>query len=345
MKSSLRLSLIVSAIALLATGCGGGGGGGGGSDSAPLTPQVQAIASLTTTNQTTAAQDSVSTAFAPFAGAQTLTGVQATDEAALFAIARQQLDKAPEYMTQAKANGTLTGVVQSQTGSCPLGGTMSISVNDADNSGTVSAGDTLNIVADGCVLSVGTATGSMNFTFNTVSGNYQSSASSDYVLGVTMTFGNFTVTSPSAIASMNGSLSLLATANGNGNLSETISTPSLSISATYAGESRTRSLTGYSATMTKAPSAAYGSLLSYTVSGTASSSALASQSVSFATSTPFVRRGSDVYASSGVMVITGGAKSTIKITALNSTQVLQELDANGDGVFEESVTKNWSSLM
>lgn len=341
MKSSFRLGFLVSAIAILFTGCGGGGG----SDPAPVTVTPQALASLNAGNQTAAVQDALSTAFAPFSGAQSLTGVQATNETVVFDISRQQLDRAPEYFALAKTAESMTGVSESVTKACPQGGSMTISANDGDNSGTVSAGDSLNIAVNGCVLDTGTATGSMGFTFNTVSGDYQSAGSSNYSLGVTMTFGEFTATTPSGSASINGSLSLFATSNGINNLSTTISTPSLAISANYGGELRSVSLTGYSATMAKSPSATYGALWTYTVSGTASSSALDSRSVSFATSTPFIRRAADAYPSSGVFMVTGGANSAVKITALDNSQVTQELDADGDGVYEESTTKAWSTLM
>lgn len=333
---------VLSAVAMLVTGCGGGGGD---SDPASATPATQPMAVLNSANQNFAAQDALSIAFSPFSGVQTLTGVQSADDKVLLDIARQQIDKFPEYMAQAKSQSTLTGVTESATMACPFGGSMTITAIDGDNNNTVSAGDSLTLVANNCGLDAGTASGSMAFNFNTVSGNYQSSASTNYSLGVTMVFDNFAVTSPGAVASMNGSLSMRAEANGVNTLTETISTPSLSVSASYAGESRTRNLTGYSASSARAPNATYGYLTSYNFSGTVSSSALDSKSISFATTTPFVQRPNDVYSSSGAMLVTGDSRSTVKLTALNNSQVRQELDANGDGVFEESKTVNWNSLM
>ncbi|MES2877093.1 MAG: hypothetical protein V4713_01635 [Pseudomonadota bacterium] len=332
------LALVLSTSVLVA--CGGGGGGGATVSLAP-TP----TAALNMSNQTAAAQDTTSTAFMPIWGTRELTGAQVTDESVLFSIARDQLDKLPTYMANAQANQTLTGAVQSQTSSCPLGGSLTVSVNDADNSTLLSAGDSFTIVYSNCVLNSATLSGSLGFVFNSLSGSYQSPASTNYTLGITMNYGNFTVTGSGLIASMNGSMTFAAIANGVNTLSETISTPSLTVSGTYGGLTRSRSLTGYSATVTKIPDVTYGYLKSYSMSGAVTSSALSAQAISFATSTPLVLRGTDGYPSSGVMVISGANNSKIKLTALSSTQIQQDLDANGDGSYETTSTVNWNTLL
>lgn len=341
-------AVVFSTSVLVACGGGGGGdassGGASGSTTTGATTNVAPVATLNSSNQNFAAQDAASTAFMPLSGAQTLTGAQTTDESVLFSIARDQMDKLPTYMADAKANSTLTGVVQSQTVSCQSGGSLTVSVNDADNNGILSAGDNLTIVSNSCVLSSGTVTGSLGFVINTLS-NYQSSSSTNYSLGVTMNYGKFTVTSSGLVASIDGSLSLAASASGVNTLRETISTPSLIISGSYGGVTRSRSLTSYSSTATRTPDATYNYLTSYSINGTVTSSALSTQSISFVTSTPFVRRPADAYPSSGVMVITGASNSKLRITTLNNTQVRQDLDANGDDIYESTSTVFWNSLM
>lgn len=338
------LAVVFSTSVLVA--CGGGGGGGDASSGGATgsTTNVPPVAALNSSNQNYAAQDATSTAFMPLSGAQTLTGAQTTDESVLFNIARDQLDKLPTYMADAKANSTLTGVVQSQTTSCQSGGSLTISVNDADNNSVLSAGDSLTIVSNNCVMSSGTVTGSLGFVINSLS-NFQSSSSTNYSLGVTMNYGNFTVTSSGLIASINGSLSLAISSTGTNAWSETISTPSLAVSGNYAGVTRSRSLTNYSSTATRTPNATYSYLTSYSINGTVTSSALSTQSITFATSTPFVRRSTNAYPSSGAMVITGASNSKLRITTLNNVQVTQDLDANGDDIYESTSTVNWNSLM
>lgn len=352
------VAIVLSSSILVACGGGGGGGSttatsvGGGGGSTTTTPVASTggtspatpTAALSSSNQTAAAQDTAVTAFMPMLGAQSLTGAQTTDESVLFSIARDQMDKLPAYMADAKANSALTGAVQSQTATCASGGSLTVSVNDADNNNILSAGDSMTIVSNSCVMSSGTVSGSLGFVINTLSG-FQSSASTNYKLGVTMNYGNFTVTSSGLIASINGSMSLDATASGINTLNETISTPSLTVSGTYAGVTRSRSLTSYSATMTRAPDATYTYLTSYSINGTLTSSALSSQAISFATSTPFVRRPTDNYPLSGVLVLTGASNSKLRITALSQSQVKQELDANGDDIYESASTVNWNTLM
>lgn len=318
------------------------GGGGGGTSTAPLPTAPTAV--LNSSNQNVAAEDAASTAFMPMLGAQTLTGAQTTDETALFSIAREQMAKLPAYMADAKAESALTGVVQSQTAACPLGGSLTVSVNDADNNGVLSAGDSLTIVSNSCVVSAGTTTGSLGFVINAVAGNYQSPTSTNYTLGVTMNFGNFTVTTPGLVASVNGSLSLTAAANGVNTLDETISTPSLTMAGTYGGVTRSRSLTNYSATASRVPTAS-SYQTSYSIDATLTSTGLSSQAISVATTTAFVRQSTDVYPSSGVMLLTDSSNAKLKLTALSNTQVKEELDANGDGLYESNTTVNWTSLM
>lgn len=314
------------------------GGGGGGSTPPVITPS----AALNSSNQTIAAQDVASSAYLPLMGAQTLTGAQTLDEGVLFSLARSQLNRLPNYLAAAKGNSTLTGVVQSQIYSCTYGGTVTASVSDADNNGVVSAGDSVTVAANNCVESEGTLTGALTFGVNNVTGTF---GSDSYSGSLTMTFNGFTVSSSEFSAGANGSLTLSVSASGVNRVSTSVATPSLSVSGTYAGVTRSRSLTNYSATSTRTPNSIYGYETSYTLNGTLTSSALASQAISFATPTPFISLSSDDYPSSGVMLISGAANSKLKVTALPGSQVKLELDANGDDVYEGSTTLNWNTLM
>lgn len=328
-------SLAVALSTVMLVACGGGGGG-----STP--PVATPSATLNSSNQTIAAQDAASTAYMPLMGAQMLTGAQTLDEGVLFTFARNQLDKLPSYLAAAKGHSALTGAVQSQTYSCTYGGTITVSVSDADNNNDVSAGDSVTVTANNCVESEGTLTGSLGFGIHSVTGTF---GSTSYSGSLTMTFNSFTVSSSQFSANANGSLTLSVNASGVNNVSASVSTSSLSVSGTYAGVTRSRSLTNYSATSTRTPDSTYGYVTSYTLNGTLTSSALASQAISFATTTPFVSLSSDYYPSSGVMVITGAANSKVKVSALSNSQVKLELDANGDDVYEGNTTLNWNTLM
>ncbi len=330
------LAVVLSSVALVACGGGGGGSYNGG--------PVTATAMLNSANQTVAAQDTISTSFMPLLGTQTLTGARTLDESALFGLARAQLSKLPGYLASASSNANLTGVVQGQIMYCTYAGTLTVNVYDADNNGLVSAGDTVAITGNNCVEPEGTINGTLNFAINSVNGSF---GTNSYSAGMTMSFFDFSLTSPLLSATANGSLTLSITANGANTASAAVSTSSLSVSGRYGGFARSRTLSNYSAAMTQAPHAFYGHVNSYTFNGSLTSSALSSGTVTFATATPFVSYGDDYYPSSGALVITGANNTKLQLTVDSSSPlwVWLDLDANSDGIYELETLVNWNTLM
>ena len=353
-------SVAVTLSSLVLVACGGGRGGGStpttvtSATPTATTPTVTtpvtttpasstaAVVALSSTNQSTVAQESSSSAFLLLSSAQLVTGAQAADETALVGFARSQIDKLPRYLTDAKADSTLTGAVPSKTYACSYGGTLTTNVSSASTSSVISTGDVVSVTGNNCKEWAGTINGTLTLSVGSVSGTY---GVAPYSWTITMTFNNFAVASTQYTASMNGSMTVSDSNKGVNSNSQTISTPLVEVSATYAGVSRTRTLSAFSATSTTVPDATYVYLRSDTVSGVVSSSALASQSVTFSTPTTIVRRGTDAYPSSGVFLITGANNSQLKLTAVSATQVRQDLDANGDGTFESTSTVAWNSLL
>ncbi len=337
MKRGKKALLAWSGVALAAalTACGGGGGG------APSAP-VATSAALTVSNQTVVAQDTMAVVFFPLSSSEFLTGAQTTDESVVFKIARGYLSKLPTYLADAKAKPTLTGAVTSETYPCSGGGSVTGIFNDLDNNNVPSSGDSLILTMSNCSEAEGVINGSLGIVVNSHVGTF---GTLPYGLNATLTFGNFTVASAQISANINGDLTLAVNVTGANASTESYSTPSLTLAGNYAGETRSRNLTNYSATVVRAPNATYGYLTSISSSGTLTSSALSSQSISFATSSPFVSRGSDYYPATGILVVSGANNSKLKLTALSNTQVRQELDANGDGIYESSTVVNWNSLI
>lgn len=317
----------------LLSACGGGGGSGGASSPTPT-------ATLSGTNQQTVAQDTAASAFMPMQGAQVLGGAVVTDESVVFAIAREQLGKLSGYVADAKASPLMGGAVTSLTVSCSTG-SLTVAVNDADSNNQLSAGDSLTVSSNSCVMPSGSVTGTMGFQINSLSGT----STTNYSMGATLTFGNFTVTDSvrQFAVSANGSLAVSFSTTAVNNWTETVSTPSLTVAGSYLGVTRTRTLANYSATATRVP--AVGSYTtSYTLSGAVTSTALADKTFLFDTTTTFVKNGIDAYPTSGVMVITGANNGKLRVTALNNTQVTLELDGDGNGVYDPASTVNWSAL-
>ena len=60
---------------------------------------------------------------------------------------------------------------------------------------------------------------------------------------------------------------------------------------------------------------------------------------------PFVRQLSQPRPASGQATVTGANGAMLRLTALSSTQVRIELDADANGTYETSVIKLWSELI
>jgi hypothetical protein len=330
--------LVLISLLLSITACGGGGSG-----SSANSPTSVSSASLDASNQTVASQDVASMALGLFDTSSSVFGVDSPKESLLYTEAFSHLDKLPTYATDAGANPIVAGAVASQNYNCPTSGSYTASVNDADNNSIASTGDTFSIAYNSCVSGGVTVSGTLSFTITALLGTY---GTAPYTLGVSMSFGNFSATSGSYSAALNGAFSVSGSKTGVNAFTQIISASSLSASANYAGVTRSRSLSGFSATETRTADSTYGYITSYTMSGTLSSSGFSgTRSVSFTTPTTFQRRGDATYPYTGVMLITGASNSALKMTTVSNTQVKIELDANGDSNFESNSTVNWNTLI
>jgi hypothetical protein len=322
-------------------GCGGGGGGGGSAGGG----NSVSTAALTSANQTIAAQDVSSTALSLFDSSQLALGAVSTRESALYAEAFLHLDRLPIYMRDAVSNATATGVVGSQSYGCPgpNSGSFLASATDADNSGTVTAGDSISLTFNNCDSGSGILTGSLSFRIDSLSGTY---GVVPYNVGVTMAFGNLGLGATAYSASLLGSITIAGAKSGANDFMQSISTTSLSASATYGNVTRSRSLTSFTASESRTADANYTYLSNYNVAGRLTSSGFTgTQAVSFSTPTTIVRRGTDMYPYTGVLLISGASNSALRLTVISNSQVQEDLDANGDGTYEGATIVNWNTLL
>lgn len=81
------------------------------------------------------------------------------------------------------------------------------------------------------------------------------------------------------------------------------------------------------------------------MNGTLSSSALGGNSVALVTLQAFARNGSDAYPASGQATATGASGAKVLITVIDGATLRIELDADGDGLYEEGTTRSWSELV
>lgn len=323
-----RLSMMALAVASALAACGG-------------SSDPTGTAAISTTNQTAIAQDVLSAAMAPVSGATLMIGVQSVSESAVYQFSRSLVDKLPAYFAQARAGAALAGVVQSTTVPCSGGGTLALTVTDADNSNTLSAGDTVAVVATACVEGADSISGTVSFVVNQLAGTLGSANSS---ANLTVTFTNLAVLTGATSVAVAGDLTLGLSQSSTA-LNEELSANTLTATATYGGTSRTRTLTGYHAHLsTVASTSTPPAVSTYEVNGLVASSAISAQTFFFRTITPMVRTGTNAYPSSGVVTATGANNSRLRITAISATQATLEVDADGDGTYESSSTVNWTTL-
>jgi len=322
--------------------CGGGGDGTVTVPPQPAPAPVSVSATLTSANQDVVAQETSSTVTFPISNTGLLIGAEVADQRLLFTFANDQIAKLPDYIASLKAGSTLVGAIESQTVPCANSGSLNITGTDADNNGVLSSGDRLTITSNACNENGSLISGSLDFNVGNVSGTF---GSTNYSAALTLAFVNFSVASAQYSVTANGTLSLSTTASGVNSLDQTLSTPSLAMSATFAGVPQTISLSSYSATVRRRPDPTYTFTTSYSLSGSLTSSSLSSQTVAFSTPSPIISRYFDLYPSTGVLLITGANSSKLRLTALSNTQVSQELDSNGDGTYESIKTVNWNTLL
>nr|WP_315201998.1 hypothetical protein [uncultured Albidiferax sp.] len=338
--AAIRLFLGSVTLAALAA-CGGGGG-----DSAPTTggtPTPSTALKLTGSNYTVAAQEALSTANAlqnASAFSEVVTGVAVSGPGLPLAFARAQVPKLQDWFRTVPQH--VTGAVQQYTEPCAGGGTLGVTVSDVNGNQSLDAGDSVNIAATSCNLNGNTVNGNLGMAVNSTSGNLRSNV---YGLNLGMAFGNFSVSSTTGSDTLNGSMTLAVQSMGINNIVTTLSAPnSMSMVGNYGGVASSQSLTGYSSSVTVSPTPS-GYSESTLYNGTLSSNSFNAQTVVLSTATPFVRTNLQNFPASGQVVLTGADGSRVRITAQNVSTVQIELDADGNGVYELSTTRAWSSLL
>jgi hypothetical protein len=118
-----------------------------------------------------------------------------------------------------------------------------------------------------------------------------------------------------------------------------LTSSSLTSSTTVSGVTKGFGLSGFKANLTNGWS---GDSQSY--SGNLSMSAYENKRVSIETTDTWLFQNGAENPYRGQMVLTGQAGSKVRLTAQSSSSVYLELDANGDGTYEKSETRTWSSL-
>lgn len=198
----------------------------------------------------------------------------------------------------------------------------------------IAVGDQLSVDFENCMDGSAQIDGSITITFTDVSDNFMESGESSF--SVSITFAALSVVAEEEFASIDGGASLTHTASEGATL--------LSIN----GTSLAVTSSAGSVIMTNFEISEYTDLadevFSFTLSGTVASEDLAG-SVTVDTQAAFVQRFTDSYPHQGMLLIEGASGSSVLFTVLDNANVRFEVDANGDGTADETITTTWQDAL
>ncbi|MEN8133736.1 MAG: hypothetical protein ABFS45_26985 [Pseudomonadota bacterium] len=322
----LSATVIAGTLLLGLNACGGGGGDGESSPvgTAPATPialnpnNAEQVSGLALES----ADGLISTGgLLPLAAQTTAAG---TKKASLHEITRVLMGKRNNH----EAGGeVVAGATQQQ--SCSAGGDITMTMDE--NAGTASI--SFNQCAEGDLV----INGSVSF-----SGITQTGTAPNETVSMTISYNNLSVTQAGTTAvSINGSYDVTVVSTGT-EVTSTLSGTLLSI--TEGGQTHDLFNFQFTETLVNA------TLMTTTTADYTLSSSLINGSVTVTTQTPLETDFGASYPHSGVLLIEG-ANSSIRLTVLGDEnflpldqQVRLEIDANGDGTYETTVTRSWDAL-
>ncbi len=323
-------SVCAVAVAAALSACGGSG------DSPPPSSGTQSVA-ITSANQSAVARAAVNGGFS-LALVQNETSNGATTSPNSTVVAERLLQhvlRAAVNQRKSIASATAhpdTG--SSETDPCGVSGTLTSNWNDVDNNNQLSAGDILTANFQQCqdtpTLSVnGTVT--ITLTGTPTESQFTGNAVFASVVAV---YGGVTYTLNGAVAVNEVDTDTLSDS------SFTVASTGLTVGIASTGYSDS---IAFDSGMVAASSFLAGSS-SLTLTGSFTSQSLGGR-VTISTPHALLQQNGDAYPSQGSVLITGASGSTLLVTALNTTQVQLQVDANGDGTVDSTTTTTWTALI
>jgi hypothetical protein len=351
------------AVVVLATACGGGGDDGG-----TVGPPLPALVQISAANQDTVARASIASMM-PFTSVPVLatspspglaTKAQAGNTSAgsghggLAQLALRAVKFGDRQLTPIPAGMARPLAQAQQAFPCVLSGTYTVIADDKDNSGSITAGDTVSISFNQCDDDLGFTfnggmgmtiatyaatqvaedlTGSMTFQSLTMAGQGESfslNGGADFRVNATMTAGGLDMLGSYTVAS--GGLTA-ARQGGMTGLSDT-----LSYRAGYTVSDR-----DFSSTIQGVPSWEV-----ITAKGDFGSQALGGD-LSLTTAPPFrsvyTDPEGDIFPTEGQLIATGRDNTKLGLTATQTVQVRLDMCDDGDNTWEASKMVNWDWLL
>lgn len=242
----------------------------------------------------------------------------------------------------ARPQGTIT---QSQP--CAGGGSVTLTLNDADNNQVASSGDSVSIAFSQCRSAAGEQVNgsiSVSYSMATVTPTRTDVAAS-------MAFSNLSAVTPEGSTAVNGSLSLAGSQQGavttaqlsvSGALTVSATTPTYTDSVTLSGGLTLALIVDEAAVP---PGGGAPGATTVRIDGVISSTRLAGGTIELRTVVPLREYDADPYPRQGQIVVVGAAGSQLRLTALSTATLRLELDANGDGAYESIVDQPWVDVI
>jgi hypothetical protein len=332
----IQLILLGLGSALVLSGCGGGGGDDGSAAPVAAAP-VSALSTVTATNAPQVAGNAyassvaLSDSSAPLSGL--LTGVSVGG--ANISVVAPAVDLIRKAYPRAKGQ-LLTGVATAEP--CTNGGTRTVEAKLSDEQ-TISKGDTITITANNCMENGNMVNGTLTATASNVTGDVLNS--NNWTATLDTGFRNFSVTSGTDRASVEGDMKIEMARTNSLDSSLTVSGKSLSLAEQRNGVNiGTFTLADYSMNSTT-QGTTHRSAANFTISGT--SNGLGQFSYSVKNIQPFVSNGASM-PSSGSLIVTG-ASSSVTLSVASASTVHLDFSAKGDGVITQTRDLSWTELL
>ena len=340
----------------LFVGCGGGGGSSGtapapaqllainaGNQDAVGRASARAATALVGAGSATASPNSASPRVAPAA----VIGRHAAPIGSLASLVAGVLVDLNNTRRGALAEGRTPLSVRALTiapitSGCDFGGTLTVSVADADNNFDLSIGDTMTLTFNACkATSTDVASGAIAITMSNIS-----FASNLLSFAGSMSMTQFTVNDATRSATLNGGMTMTFAQRSSTVIDIGLAVTAAGMTAAVAGGGNSDTVTfepGFALSDTATEVVGGISYDTATISGTFSAVSLGGR-VTLQTPTPLLQMENESFPRSGALRAVGNG-SALRLTALDAANVHVELDANLDGTYEASKDVPWGTLL
>lgn len=334
--------------AILLGACGGGGGDGGTVIPPPAEPP---LVQISLTNQDTVARASVASIL-PITSVSSVgvTPSAAAERSALMHLTIKALNSGVVRHASAQPGMARALATATVTEQCPAGGTMTITVNDADDSGSLTPGDSMAMSFVQCRdAATSSIDGGMTFAFSSVS----MTATTLDAVG-SMAFQQLVMIDDAASFSLNGGVSFsineTQVTNGVRDIgSYTIADAGLTVSNSGSAAGYVDTFTyraGYTVTeedFTPNVAGVFGTSV-MTAAGNFHSSMLGGD-LSLTTPQRFRLAEPDENPAEGQLMVAGMSNTKLGLTAVSNAQIRIDVCDDGDNAWESTKTVDWSLVM